>query len=312
MELVLFLIAAVLLLLITSGGYVFYTACLRRKELPWLDEEELKKTSYGKYCEYISAGYKWLQTHKTEEVSVQSEDALTLRGIWVPAKEPKGTVLLAHGYRSCIFADFSMVFAFYHKLGWNMLLPYQRAHGKSDGKYITFGVKESRDMLCWVDFHNATFGKLPLILSGLSMGASTVMYLADEPLPKNVKGIIADCGFTSPKAILTKVFKEVTHLPAAPTLLVTELFARFIAGFGLTQKDTRKSLAANRLPIILVHGTGDHFVPCDMTKQSFEACTGPKQLFLVEGAAHGVSFLKDPQGYQNLVQDFMKKILEEK
>lgn len=310
MELVLYILIAVALLILVSGGYTFVVACLRRKELPWLDEEAIKKTSYGKYYENIVIGDQFLKENPSREVQIESYDGLKLRGVWVPAENPKGTILLAHGYRSSKLVDFSLAFGMYHALGMNILLPDQRSHGKSEGKYITFGVKESRDMQSWIAFHNQTFGKFPLILSGLSMGASTMLYLADVDLPDNVKGIIADCGFTSPREIIKTIFHRVIHLPAAPTLWVADLFTRLFAGFSLTEKDTRNTLQNSKLPVLLVHGVDDGFVPCEMTRQAYAVCKEPKELLLVEGADHGVSFLTDKERYVGTVTAFLQKYVE--
>ena len=310
MELVLYILIAVALLILVSGGYTFVVACLRRKELPWLDEEAIKKTSYGKYYENIVIGDQFLKENPSQEVQIESYDGLKLRGVWVPAENPKGTILLAHGYRSSKLVDFSLAFGMYHALGMNILLPDQRSHGNSEGKYITFGVKESRDMQSWIAFHNQTFGKFPLILSGLSMGASTMLYLADVDLPDNVKGIIADCGFTSPREIIKTVFHRVIHLPAAPTLWVADLFTRLFAGFSLTEKDTRNTLQNSKLPVLLVHGVDDGFVPCEMTRQAYAVCKEPKELLLVEGADHGVSFLTDKERYVGTVTAFLQKHVE--
>lgn len=312
MELVLFILIALALLILVSGGYTFVVACVRRKELPWLDEKAMMKTSYGKYYENIVIGDKFLKENPSQEVEIESYDGLLLRGIWVPAENPKGTILLAHGYRSSKLVDFSLAFGMYHAIGMNILLPDQRAHGKSEGRFITFGVKESRDMQSWITYHNQTFGKLPLILSGLSMGASTMLYLADVDLPDNVKGIIADCGFTSPREIIKTVFHRVIHMPAAPTLFVADLFARLFAGFSLSEKDTRKTLQSSKLPVLLVHGVEDGFVPCEMTKQGYDACNGEKELLLVEKADHGVSFLVDKPCYTKIVLAFLEKYLKEK
>jgi fermentation-respiration switch protein FrsA (DUF1100 family) len=139
------------------------------------------------------------------------------------------------------------------------------------------------------------------------MGASTMLYLADVDLPKNVKGIIADCGFTSPREIIKTVFHSVVHLPAAPSLFVADLFARIFAGFSLTEKDTRQTLKNSKLPVLLVHGVEDGFVPFEMTKQAYEACKEPKELFLVEGADRGVSFLVAKERYVEIVTAFLRK-----
>lgn len=302
---ILFVIGALALLTVVSGIYVFVVGCVRRKDLPWLIEEEIKKTAYGKYYDLIQSTNHWLKDHHAQDVYITSHDGLRLHGLWVPAQNAKGTMLLVHGYRSTMLVDFGPAMEYYHDRGMNLLIPEQRCHGKSQGRYITFGVKESRDMLCWLEYHNRHFGKLPLILSGLSMGASTVLYLADEDLPDNVKGMIADCGFTSPKDILASVFKRVIHLPAAPTLLVTDLAARLFAGFSLSEEDSRRTLRKNHLPIMMVHGKDDGFVPCRMTEEGFAVCTGPKQLLLVDGADHGVSFLVARDRYSTMIGEFL-------
>ncbi len=305
MTIFLFILGALFLLFFVSGGYVFAVACLRRKELPWLVEKEIKNTTYGKYYTCMRDADQWLRDHNAQDVYVTSKDGLRLHGLWVENKNPVATILLAHGYRSTPLLDFSVAYPFYWELGFNILVPDQRCHGKSEGRYITFGVKESGDMLQWIAYHNQKMESIPIVLSGLSMGASTVMYLADEHLPKNVKAIIADCGFTSPKDILSSVFTDVTHLPAGFSILSTDLFARVFAGFSLTQKDSRKTLSKNHLPILIVHGIKDDFVPHWMSKEGFAACNGQKELLLVEGAGHGVSFLVEPDRYQNAIMKLL-------
>lgn len=311
MSFLLFVLVALFFITVVSGAYVFIVACVRKKELSWLIEDEIKETPYGKYYAYIVASNQWLLDHKAQDVYITSDDGLKLHGLWVPAENARGTVLFAHGYRSTMLVDFGLAFELYHKLGMNLLIPEQRSHGKSQGRFITFGVKESRDMKRWLQFHNEELSRKPVLLSGISMGASTMMYLADEELPPNVKGIVADCGFTSPREILKHVFQSVIRLPAVPTLFVTNILTRMFAGFGLSEKDTRVTLKKNKLPIIMVHGMDDDFVPCFMTQEGYSACTGPKQLLLVDGAEHGVSFLVEQERYTAMISEFLDKYMKE-
>ncbi len=306
-----FLVALVgiALLLLVSGICTFLMACVRQKELPWLDDRALQKTPYGRFSDHIQKADVWLKEHNAQPVSILSRDGLTLRGLWIPAENARGTVLLVHGYRSCVLADFGLAFDFYHDLGFNLLLPDQRSHGKSEGKFITFGIRESEDMVRWIDFHNRCFGPKPMLLSGLSMGASTVMYMADMMLPENVKGIIADCGFTTPGEIISQVFTKTIHLPAAPSVWLADKIARMVANFSFYEKDTRKTLSKTDLPIRMIHGTEDHFVPSYMTRQAYDRCRSDKQLLLVEKAGHGVSFLHDKKHYAAMIIDFLNRII---
>jgi fermentation-respiration switch protein FrsA (DUF1100 family) len=141
------------------------------------------------------------------------------------------------------------------------------------------------------------------------MGASTMLYLADRSLPENVCGIIADCGFTSPKDIVCEVFRRVIHLPAVPSIWIADLLARLFAGFSFYEKDSRKTLTNCRIPILMVHGKEDGFVPCKMTVDGFAACSGIKEILLVEGADHGLSFVKDPEHYVQAIVIFLEKYL---
>ncbi len=311
---VILIVAAVLIAFCFGvGGFLFFAACGRGKEWDWLDEIAVGKTPYGKYNELIQYGHKWLQDHGAQEVHMKSEDGLDLYGTWVPAENPRGTIILAHGYHSCILTDFTFVYERYRNAGLNLLLPDQRAHRRSQGRLITFGVKEARDFVNWGHFVNEKLSQKPIVYSGLSMGAATVMYVAGEDdKPQNTVAFIADCGFTSPAEIISKVFTQATKLPAWPFLWSADLFSRIFAGVSLFEKNSRETLKNNQLPIILVHGLADDFVPGNMTQASFDACGGPKELLLVEGAGHGLSFLRAEKEYEALVMAFLDRVLEEK
>ena len=139
------------------------------------------------------------------------------------------------------------------------------------------------------------------------MGATTMLYLADRKLPDNVKGIIADCGFTSPMEIISTVYRAVLRLPPIPTVWIAGLYAKWIADFSFCSRDTRKSLRNSRLPVLLIHGEADGFVPSWMSVQAFENAASPKKLLLVPEAEHGLSFLAEPYGYTAAVIDFLKE-----
>ena len=305
---ILIVAAAIAVLILSVGAYLFHRACVRTPDLPWLDPDAILKTSYAPYADLIQKSHRWLKEHNAEDVWVQSGDGLKLHGLWVPAENPIGTIVLIHGYHSTNLVDFGGSMAFFHGQGLNLLLPDQRSHGKSEGKYITFGVRESGDMIRWLQFLE-TLWQGPVLLSGLSMGASTVMFMADEPLPENVKGLLVDCGFSAPADIIGKVFRDVTHLPPIPWIWGAELFARVMAGFSLWEKSSIKSLQKNTRPILMVHGKADDFVPWEMTQRAYHACDGDKKVLFVDGAGHGVSFLVDRQRYMEAVSEILRKTL---
>ena len=305
MSFVLIILVAVISLTIVSGVYVFIIGFVRKKDVSWLIEDEMRKTPFGKHYNHVIKADRWLKEHRAHGVAIESSDGLRLHGLWVPAEQAQGTVLLVHGYRSTYLVGFGPAFDYYHKMGLNLLIPDQRAHGESQGKYITFGVKESDDMLCWLRYHNTQFGEFPVVLCGLSMGASTVIYMLGKAIPPNVRGVIADCGYTSPADILATIFCRVTRLPAIPALFVTDILARFLAGVSIWKYDSRKVLRECKFPILMIHGKSDTFVPCKMTQDAYEACTGPKDILLVENAEHGVSFLVDQERYIAQVEKFL-------
>lgn len=304
----LIILLCLLTLCVAIGGYTFFVACGRGKEIDWSDEAAVKGTPFGQFYSHISEGRQFLKEHGARDVFMTNREGMRLHAVWVPAPNAKGTVIFAHGFRSCGLSDFSLALELYHDLDMNILLLTQRTHSPSHGKYITFGVKESRDMRDWIDYHNAHLGNFPILCSGLSMGAATVMYLAGMDLPVNVRGFVADCGFTSPYEIISRVFTQKVHLPAWPVMWAADLFARFFAGFRLKECHTTQSLQKNTRPILLVHGLEDDFVPAEMTQRSFEVCGGDKHLLLVEGAGHGVSFLVARQAYLEQIYQLVEKV----
>lgn len=306
MGLLLFVLLAFVLVTLVSGGYIFFVAC-RKKDVDWLDEKVIAHTPNGEFYPFILATDQWLRDHHAQKVYTTAADGVQLHGFWIPAKQSRGTVLMAHGYRSTMLLDFCLPFQLFHRLGLNILVPQQRTHGKSGGRYITFGVKESVDMQRWIRYHNDRLSQQQIILYGISMGASTMLYLAERVLPGNVKGIIADCGFTSPREIISHVFRSVLRFPPLLSVWTAGLWARIFAGFSFSDCDTRKSLERTRLPVLLIHGTADSFVPCRMSEEAFKGCRGTKKLLLVKNAEHGLSYLTDGIAYAAHVIDFIKQ-----
>ena len=208
----------------------------------------------------------FLKEHDPEVLHVKSFDGLTLTARLVTQKNARGTLLLFHGYRSTYQIDYAISAPFYFAQGFNLLLADERAHGDSEGRYITFGVRERRDVYTWVCEAAQRFGReFPFFLGGLSMGASTVLMASEYKFPANVRGIVADCGFTSPYEIQKSVLRARNpRLLAGPLLCLLGLYARVFAGFGLKEASTLEAVKKTSYPILFIHGSGDTFVPCRM------------------------------------------------
>lgn len=197
---------------------------------------------------------------------------------------------------------------FLHRLGYDVLLPYQRSHGESQGKYITYGVKERFDCQSWARYAARRFGEdKPLFLMGISMGAATVLMASGLELPGNIRGIVADCGFTTPWDIMAHVARRDYRLPPFPLLYLLDGLAWLRAGFRLKGADTRKALERNRIPVLFLHGEADSFVPLSMTEENFAACRAEKRLYTVPGAGHAQSFGVDPEGCKRALREFLER-----
>ncbi|MBQ6540615.1 MAG: alpha/beta hydrolase, partial [Oscillospiraceae bacterium] len=202
-----------------------------------------------------------------ETVSAVSHDGLTLTGHWYPAENPLRIVIMFHGWRSSWYHDFGMSADFMHDSGCSLLYVEQRSHGKSEGKYISYGIKERYDVQTWVDFAaEKNTDNLPVYLCGISMGATTVLMASELPLKNTVKGIIADCGFTSGEAILKSIIDENIHvLPKSVVYKYVDRTFRRHTGMSYGEYSTLDAMKNCHIPVLFIHGENDAFVPVSMT-----------------------------------------------
>lgn len=243
-----------------------------------------------------------------EDVFITSFDGLRLHAKFYAASERKAPVqIMFHGYKSSAERDFCGGLREGIDGGFNVLLVDQRAHGESEGKYLTFGVNERFDCLSWASYAAERFGNdVKIYLYGISMGASTVLMASALPLPKSVSGIVADCGYTSPKAIICSVLRD-HHVPAAPVYAVAKLGARLFCGFDLDSASAPDALRRSHIPVLFIHGDDDRFVPCRMSRENFEASAAEhKKLLIVHNAGHGLSYMLDRPAYRSSLHSFLE------
>ncbi len=297
-----FILAAVLIISYVCFRMAFYVPPRKQETENGLDLPKGK--DYDPYKDVMTRLA--LETKNTpyEEFSITSFDGLTLYGKYYEYEPGAPTELMFHGYRGTAERDLCGGMQRCRALGRNALIVSQRASGKSGGNVITFGVNEHRDCLAWIDFMIAHFGSdVKIILAGISMGASTVLMAAGKPLPPNVIGVLADCGFSSAKEIICHVINKM-GLPPKLAYPFVKLGAGIFGHFDLEETPACEALKNSTVPVIFFHGEADNFVPADMSKANFDACASKKQLITMKDAAHGLCYLVEPERYISSIKEF--------
>lgn len=269
------------------------------------DDELFEAHLYSQYQEHVTKHVNLVKQFPFEEVSITSRDGIKLVGKYYDFVPGAPIVLLFHGYRGSAFRDGNGGLQYAKKIGYNALLVDQRAHGKSEGKTITFGVREQYDCLDWIHYVNQRFSpEVPLYLTGMSMGASTILLASGhDELPSNVKAVLADCGYSSAKGIIKEVIK-IEKYPMFPTFLLVNLCAK-ICGFDLENANVKKRLENCKVPTLIIHGDADDFVPPYMAKENYDAIPGKKELVMIKGGGHGMSYCVDPKSYEEALDRFI-------
>ena len=258
--------------------------------------------------ELIRQGNKWLTEQDVREVSVQSFEGLTLRGHFLVNPDAKRTLIAFHGYRSNAYYDFGALVKFYYDQGCNVLLVEQRGHLISEGDYVDFGVLARRDVVTWTAFANDYFDKqYPLYLTGISMGAATILMAQDQGLPDNVCGMIADCGYSN-------TYREVGYFGSQFGITLTKYKMPVIdwlcekrAGYRLTDANPVDALKKAKVPVLFIHGTEDPLVRPSDTEENSAACASEHKTVFIEGAVHAQSYFTDPERYEKEVEEFFLK-----
>ena len=247
-----------------------------------------------------------LETRNTphEVVSITSFDGLRLTGKYYEYAPGSPIELMFHGYRGNAERDLSGGLHRCFQLGHSALIVDQRCSGTSEGSVITFGIHEHRDCLSWIDFMLTHFGTdVRIILTGISMGASTVLIASGTDLPKNVIGILADCGFHSAKDVICSVAGSM-HLPHKILYPFVKFSASYFGHFNLEEISAVEAVKKSKVPILFFHGLDDDYVPCYMSQINYEACVSRKKLVLIPGAGHGLSFPVAPEKYLDEMRSF--------
>lgn len=303
--------------LIYGSNYFYNIAIARNKKTFLASNPDLKKKESDKKdaqpTPIPKKSVPWVEEQNYQTIEMTSHDNLKLKGYYIEAPEPNNKlVILAHGYTSK-GKDMGFLGKFYSEdLGYNILMPDDRGHGESEGDYIGFGWPDRKDYVRWIELMIEELGEdCEIVLHGISMGGATVMMVSGEELPKQVKAIVEDCGYTSVIDQLSYQFSRMYNLPKFPLLHTTSLLTKLKAGYSFWEASAIKQVRKSITPMLFIHGTEDTFVPYEMVNELYENCNSEKDLFTVEGAEHGACYSTDKEGYENKVEEFLGKYIED-
>lgn len=290
----------------------FYGRTMKRNEVDLERTIKMAGTDWSQYTDILTERKTFMLEQPHEDVYQTSFDGLKLHAAYFPAikeSEKKRVVICFHGYTSKSLADFTGLTDYYFRHGYAMLHPDARAHGDSEGEYIGFGCLDRKDALGWINWVIEKCGEdVEILLHGISMGGATVLMASGMELPSQVKGIVSDCGFTSPKEVFTHVLKSMYHLPPFPIIPGADFVNRKLAGYGMDECNAKREVAKAKVPILFIHGSKDTFVPVWMCHALYDCCASPKKKLIVEGAAHGESYFKDMEAYEKSLDDFTESL----
>lgn len=299
-------IGIVLIFLVFLTSYICYRIAFhvpRKKEIAG----EIRVPEGEIYEVFRDSMINWIRQARAlphEDVCITSFDGLKLWGTYYEYAPGAPIELMFHGYRGTAERDLSGGVQRCFQLGRSALIVDQRCSERSEGHVITFGINEFRDCLSWIDFTVNHFGlDVRIILTGISMGASTVLMAAGKKLPENVIGVLADCGFNSARDIICKVIRQI-GLPPALCYPFVKLGAKLFGRFDLEEYSPVEAVKACKVPVIFFHGEQDDYVPCEMSRINYEACASRKRLVLIPGAGHGLSYPVAPEVYLSELRDF--------
>lgn len=284
---------------------------LKRKKPGEKFNEDIDVSFYmnGPLPKLAEAGMEYMKKLPHEDVYVMSEDGLKLHATLFPAPDNNQNYVVGiHGFQSHAWNEFAPHIEFYQSAGFGMLLPDDRAHGDSEGEFVTMGVKDRRDCISWVNYLVNRFGAdTKVLLHGVSMGGATVLSASGEDdLPKQVIGAVSDCGFSSVKESFECQIQRMYHIPPAFPVRVCQWYALHRAGFDFREARPVDQVKHAKVPILFVQGADDVMVPEFMAHRLYEACSSEKKLFIVQNANHAESIAMDPEGYHEAMHQLFK------
>ena len=302
-------VAAAVLTFGLSYALYFYTF----RNSPELDkrmtrEDYLHSPLFHQYSKEIKQFFSDFDSLDFKRVYIRSRDGLKLAARYIESAPGAPLCILMHGYRGEAVGDFCAVIPICRRLGYSVLLPDQRASGISEGRCQTFGIKERLDTLDWIKYARKRFGEeTPILLIGISMGAATVLMTSSD-VPDNVKGIFADCAYTSVEEIIIS-FAAQKKLPGKLLYPFIKLGAKVFGHFDTDEESPEHAVSKTKVPICLIHGYSDDIVPYVMCGRLYDACPAEKYMVTVDRAGHASSVYENPLKYEKALVSFADKVI---
>ena len=307
------IVIAFLVIVFTFAYIIFHRVSVRKKprkndihslfsqnKLDLVGEETIKNT------------LEWIENSISDHICIDSEDGLKLHAFLINVENAKGVVIIFHGYRSFGTRDFCLQLPIIHEAGYNIMLVDQRAHGKSEGKYICYGTKECNDAVLWRKKASEIYGdEMPIALFGLSMGGATVLMASGE-IPnddKQVKCVIADCPFYDAQGIITHVLWKYFKIYPKPIIHFVKFWCRFVADFNLNSPTCSEQAKKSSLPFLIFHGKNDEFVPTECSIKLAKEIGESAKLVLVDEARHAEAIYYNGELYKAELLTFLSKYM---
>lgn len=256
------------------------------------------------------------QNQLFKDTCIQSEDGVLLHALYAYADTitPK-TAVIVHGYTDNAIRMLHIGYLYHHDLKYNILLPDLRFSGKSEGSHLQMGWKDRLDVLRWMEVANQIFtasghtDKTQMVVHGISMGGATTVNVSGEPQQPYVKCFVNDCGFTSVWDEFTGELKTQFGLPAFPILYFASWLTDLRYGWNFKEAAPIQQIKKCQLPMLIIHGADDKFVPTWMGDSLYQAKTGIKEFWKTPKTEHAVSYLNYPQEYTEKVKNFTEKFV---
>jgi fermentation-respiration switch protein FrsA (DUF1100 family) len=302
--------------MVLTGCTIGTSYCMLNFSLtPKAHKEEKDKATYTFMYSHYPFLEAWIdsleQARALRDTFIQNREKKRLHAYYIAAARPTAkTAVAVHGYTDNAIRMMMIGYLYNHDLKYNVLLPDLQYHGQSEGEAIQMGWKDRLDVLQWMNVANQLFGdSTRMVVHGISMGAATVKMLSGEPQLSCVKCFVEDCGYTSVWDEFSNQLKSMFHLPAFPLMYTTSWLCEQKYGWNFKEASSLRQVAKCRLPMLFIHGDKDTYVPTDMVYPLYQAKPEPKELWIVPGATHAMSYQENHKEYTERVRRFVDRYI---